>query len=314
MVQFLKGPEGNDLRITTPGHLPTPVQAWGAAHIDHFASVKKWRAATVDYQGITLRAAGACIALAFQIRTYRLALGPPGPRWGGCAYHPTFDVRQTINISGLFRIESVLEPWAPLDDQDTISSTFYRPCQWYVAAAHANANYNPQANNRHPLAPHTDPPATTSSNATATAADGASSPNPEPSATEGASSPVGRLGTQIATTTPPWPCAEGDATATTPSARARGHQWLDEHSQRSSRSCPKLSAPGLATITINRARRRRAAAPWSSGDHRRGQPHFQGRCRCRVHHRTHRVRGPRCQVKGRSTGGTSSPTCATVST
>jgi hypothetical protein len=133
MIQFLQDPDGHNLHTTTPDDLPTPVQAWLSDHVAHYSSIKRWCIASVNFQGTTLRTVGGgsdaryalqipCVGLVFQLHVYRLALGPPGLKWGGYAYRATYDLHSAINVFGCYRIEKVQEPWAPFNDQDQIST------------------------------------------------------------------------------------------------------------------------------------------------------------------------------------------------
>jgi hypothetical protein len=164
MIQFLQDPDGNNSHTITPDNLPAPFQAVIASRIPNYNSVKRLCAASVIFQGATLRAVGGAsdtrhalqisrIGLGFQLHMCRLALGPPGPKWGKYSYRATCDMCSAIDVSSCYRIDHLEEPWEPFRDLDQPVACFYRECQWYLESSHAKANRYFRAGGHPPLPP-----------------------------------------------------------------------------------------------------------------------------------------------------------------
>jgi hypothetical protein len=82
----------------------------------------------------------SCVGLGFQLHMCRLALGPPGLKWGKYSYRATYDMCNTINVFGCYRVDNMEEPWEPLHHLDQPPGLFYVEWQWYFESSQAKAN------------------------------------------------------------------------------------------------------------------------------------------------------------------------------
>jgi hypothetical protein len=135
MIQFLQDPDGNYLRTITPDDFPTLFHAVIASRVRIYDCVNRWCAADVDFRGATLKAEGgasnarralqiSCVGLGFQLHMCRLALGPPGRKWGKYSYRATYDMCNTIDVFGCYRVDSMEEPWEPFQSPRSARNTF----------------------------------------------------------------------------------------------------------------------------------------------------------------------------------------------